>query len=338
MQRLPYILILLGLSIASFAQNPHGTKLKVDCNACHTSGSWSYTANEKLFTHSETGFGLDGQHAKAECKDCHTTLVFDEAENTCVACHTDVHSMSVGNDCARCHTANNWLVDEIPELHEQNGFPLVGAHRMAACTDCHTSETNLRWDRIGNDCAMCHMPDYNSAQSPNHMQSGFSTDCAMCHDVFGTDWGASGSFHFFFPLTGGHNISDCTQCHKNGNDYSGLSPDCVSCHLADYQGTTSPNHGSLGFSQNCAECHSINGWTPANLPDHDPIFPIYSGKHKGEWNECTDCHTTGSTATFSCIDCHEHSNANELANEHDDEPGYSFVSSECYRCHPKGDK
>lgn len=259
MQRLPYILILLlGLSMASFAQNPHGSKLKVDCNACHTSGSWSYTANEKLFTHSQTSFALEGQHAKAECKDCHNTLVFDEAENTCVACHTDVHSMSVGNDCARCHTANNWLVDEIPELHEQNGFPLVGSHRMAACTDCHQSETNLRWDRIGNDCAMCHMPDYNTAQNPNHMQSGFSTDCAMCHDVFATNW-------VFY---------------------------------------------------------------------HELFFPILSGNHAGF--DCNDCHTTGNTATFSCIECHEHKDAGDLADEHDDVSGYSFVSSECYRCHPDG--
>ena len=49
------------------------------------------------------------------------------------------------------------------------------------------------------------------------------------------------------------------------------------------------------------------GWF---FSSHDAYFPIYSGKHKGEWNDCVDCHIQSSNyKIFSCINCHEHNNA-----------------------------
>lgn len=338
MQRLSFILIFVLWVSAAFAQNPHGEKLTIDCKACHNSGSWLYKANDTLFDHDDTGFALEGQHVSTDCNDCHNTLVFDQAENTCVSCHTDVHSMSVGDDCIRCHDASNWLVDEIPELHEQNGFPLVGQHQVVSCSDCHVSETNLRWDRIGTDCATCHLDDYTSSQNPNHMEAGFSTTCTDCHDVFANSWGAE-NFHFFFPLTGGHEIADCAACHE-GTNYSAASPDCVTCHLDDFNAVTTPNHVTSGFSQDCTTCHDIAAWSPADFRAHDDeYFPIYSGKHAGEWNSCVECHTTpGNYTSFSCVDCHEHDNPTELAKEHDDIRDYVYESNACYSCHPNGDE
>ncbi len=340
MRRLSFLIIAFLVAASGFAQqkNTHGDNFKVDCKACHNDSGWEVEISKISFKHETTKFPLEGRHAQADCKSCHNSLVFTEAKTSCASCHQDVHNMSVGNDCARCHGNENWLVDNIPELHEQNGFFMVGAHAMATCIDCHKSETNLRWDRIGNNCSACHIDDYNASASPNHKNMGFSTDCEECHDPISMSWGA-GNFHTFFPLTGGHNLNDCNQCH-NGNDYSGLNPACISCHQDDYNNATSPNHAASGFSTNCALCHTLSpGWSPATMADHDPLFPIYSGKHKGTWNSCTDCHTNpNSYATFSCTDCHEHSNAGDLADEHDDVSGYSFVSSECYRCHPKGEE
>jgi len=76
---------------------------------------------------------------------------------------------------------------------------------------------------------------------------------------------------------------------------------------------------------------------PANF-DHDKdFFPIYSGEHQGEWNECSDCHIGGNLNSFSCIDCHEHNDPNDLADEHDDVNGYQYSSPACLQCHPNGD-
>ena len=54
-------------------------------------------------------------------------------------------------------------------------------------------------------------------------------------------WSATNFNHDFFPLTGGHNI-ECSACHGQGGNFTGLSTDCYSCHRADFEATTDPNH------------------------------------------------------------------------------------------------
>ncbi|MCK7519126.1 MAG: hypothetical protein MZV64_16055 [Ignavibacteriales bacterium] len=73
----------------------------------------------------------------------------------------------------------------------------------------------------------------------------------------------------------------------------------------DYTGASNPNHQTLGFSTTCTSCHSTQpGWKPAAYTQHDSqSFPIYSGKHKGKWDSCTDCHTNSANySQFSCLD------------------------------------
>lgn len=63
--------------------------------------------------------------------------------------------------------------------------------------------------------------------------------------------------------------------------------ECVTCHLADYQGTDSPRHEGR-FPTTCADCHSTDAWIPAlggandtNDPARDVVvhalIPRYSG-------------------------------------------------------------
>ena len=74
---------------------------------------------------------------------------FSEAETACISCHLDVHEQTLGADCARCHREDNWTIDNITELHIENGFPLLGVHQITNCTDCHLSESALQFPRIG---------------------------------------------------------------------------------------------------------------------------------------------------------------------------------------------
>jgi hypothetical protein len=337
MYRLSFLILLLICGSNLIAQNPHGEELKIDCKACHNPGGWNIDRQTLTFEHDTVGFNLEFRHAETDCMDCHKTLVFNDAQTDCVACHEDVHSMSVGDDCARCHTPSNWLVDNIPEIHEQNGFPLVGGHFSVSCVDCHKSETNLRWDRIGNDCVECHLDNYNNSTEPDHIAAGFSTDCVICHEPVSDSWG-NANFHFFFALTGVHDVPDCNQCHT-GTDYANISSDCAFCHQEDYNNAQSVDHQTLNLSTDCTQCHTLDpGWTPAKFSDHDgQFFPIYSGKHQGEWSVCTDCHTNPNDySDDSCIICH--SDKNELAKDHDKVSGYSFDSDACYACHPTGDE
>ena len=358
MYRLPSIIALLGLAFAVAAQSPHGDQLKMDCAACHTPDGWEIPADswhfEKVakprrstttgwimgkdtlsFNHFNTEFPLEGRHATVDCRACHTSLVFSEVGSDCISCHADMHRQTVGTDCARCHTVENWLVNNITELHFENGFPLAGSHLLADCNDCHRSETFLAFERIGNECVNCHLPDFNATTTPNHGEAGFSTDCAQCHDINKFGWETETINHDFFPLTRGHEIEDCARCHTTGS-YGNTSSECVSCHQPDYNASLNPNHLTAGLPTDCASCHTTDpGWMPAVFLQHDgDYFPIYSGSHQGEWMECVDCHANSSSfAEFTCITCHVNP---ETDHDHEGINGYVYDSPACLACHPNG--
>ncbi|MBK6542519.1 MAG: hypothetical protein IPG10_14795 [Flavobacteriales bacterium] len=326
MHRLPQIGALLLVAVRLNAQSPHGEAMKMDCAQCHVPADWTSISDSIPFDHDLTRYPLVGTHAQVECKACHTTLVFDEAPDQCSACHTDMHAMTVGDDCARCHTPRNWLVDAIPELHEENGFPLIGAHGNLSCVDCHTSETALRFDRIGNDCISCHADDLRATRHPDHIMAGFSDDCIQCHDPLGSGWNTEIVDHDFFPLILGHAISDCDQCHTGGS-FSTASPECVSCHQSDFSGTANPDHTVAGFSTDCATCHTISpGWTPVTY-DHSgyPLIGAHALVH-----DCDQCHNGNYNNTpNTCEGCHL-ADYNGSVNPNHTAAGFS---TDCAQCH-----
>jgi hypothetical protein len=226
-------------------------------------------------------------------------------------------------------------------------FPLIGPHTVASCSDCHTNlspaaagkgtASGLRFDPLGIECFDCHKENYTATSNPNHTQANYSINCEECHNINSFSWSGAGINHNFFPLTGGHAINDCKTCHTSGS-YASIDAACISCHQPDYNGTSNPSHSTLQFSTDCKECHDLSpGWKPANYRDHDSrFFPIYSGNHKGEWDNCSDCHTNPSNyAQFSCTNCHEH-NQGDTDDEHEGVSGYTYSSPACYGCHPSG--
>ncbi|MDA3818061.1 MAG: hypothetical protein PF486_11840, partial [Prolixibacteraceae bacterium] len=338
MYRLSFLGIYLLVFQVVLGQSPHGEEFTLDCNDCHTSKNWSELRKDLNFDHRSTGFELMGQHSQIDCKSCHDTLVFSQAPVNCNECHIDMHSNSLGQDCERCHTSESWIVTSINELHDMSRFPLSGAHQTASCMECHETFDQLRFEVTGIECIDCHRQDYLSTQSPNHQENGYSFKCEECHGMSYIGWTGADFNHHFFPLTGGHSIS-CTECHTSGS-FEKLSTECYSCHQQDFEGANNPNHISLGFSQDCNTCHTIQpDWEPAKFIDHDAVsFPIYSGEHKGEWNSCSECHTQPNDYSFyTCIECHEH-NQKDMDSEHRGTVGYSYNSTSCYACHPTGNE
>ena len=304
---------LLIMSAFLFGQkSPHGEKFNMKCSNFHKTDNWKVDLQNVKFDHSNTGFSLVGQHKTIRCGLCHKQLKFSGTPKKCADCHKDVHQNSVGFDCARCHTPNVWVVTNIMGIHENGRFPLSGAHQTVDCYQCHKTESQLNFEPIGVDCFQCHKAQYFATNNPNHIQLGLGTNCEECHSLFTSSWGSAGFVHGFFPLRGGHAISDCSVCHA-ANTYKGLDPDCNSCHNANYLSTTNPNHISVQFSTDCAFCHSIDGWRPADYKEHDALyFKIYSGTHEGEWDVCSDCHTSPSNySTYSCLKCHDSNNGGD---------------------------
>lgn len=334
MQRSIWILLILMGFSQVYGQSPHGESYKTDCALCHNPSGWVIDIDTFQFKHDTTSFILEGTHLSVDCKACHTSLVFGEAPSDCLSCHTDVHSMSVGNDCARCHTAQSWLVDNIPELHEENGFPLVGSHSNLSCVDCHFSETNLRFDRIGNDCINCHLEDYLNAENPEHNMAGFSTDCFNCHTPE-QGWQSSNAPNHdaeHFPIYSGTHEgvwTACTDCHINPSDYSQFS--CTVCHINPE--TDNTHNGISGYAyedQACYACHPT-GEGLGNFDHNLTHFPL-TGSHIGV--ECIQCHAAGYAGTpTECVACHTE-DFNNTTNPNHTELNFPMDCAQCHTTDP----
>ncbi|MFZ4548663.1 MAG: hypothetical protein ACOYN4_14550, partial [Bacteroidales bacterium] len=98
---------------------------------------------------------------------------------------------------------------------------------------------------------------------------------------------------------------------------------------------TNPNHLGAQFPTSCADCHTQSTWSPSTFNHDAQYFPIYSGKHKGEWDLCSDCHpNSGNYAVYTCTtSCHPQSSTNS---KHNGVIGYQYLSSACLSCHPNG--
>ncbi|MDP2722587.1 MAG: hypothetical protein Q8O72_07515, partial [Bacteroidales bacterium] len=232
------LICLLALSVNLLAQSPHGAELKISCDDCHKTKGWTVDLKTIDFHHDSTGFALVGQHQSVDCKSCHTTMVFSAASAECVSCHTDMHNQTVSMDCNQCHTPQSWLVPNITEIHQMSRFPLLGAHATADCNSCHPSASTLDFQPQGIECIDCHQADYQATTDPNHVDGNFSTNCVECHFMNVFSWTGAGIDHSFFPLTQGHALNDCYQCHKQGEPYNSISPECISCHQSDFLATT----------------------------------------------------------------------------------------------------
>ena len=306
--------------------SPHGSDFKIRCSTCHSSKGWELDKSIYSFDHNSTSLPLTGQHTDVSCRQCHPTLVFDEAGAECISCHNDQHQGTVGSDCARCHTPTSWLVENISVIHQLSRFPLLGAHRTADCFQCHKSESYVRFDVPGVNCIDCHRNDFLASTNPNHVESGMSEDCIQCHPVNSFQWEGAGFNHSFFALDQGHSSVKCADCHKTAN-YSDASPECFSCHEPDFLNTDNPNHSESLFSQVCTDCHTLSpGWKPT-LFDHGQ-FPLTLGHAQPT---CIECHLNGNytTTPIDCYACHQQDFQETINPEH----VASAFSINCLECH-----
>ncbi len=308
-RKLSIIISIFFLIINIQAKSPHGENFKRDCKICHNMKDWSIIKTG--FDHNKTSFPLIGQHKNVNCRSCHVSLVFTDAKTNCNQCHMDVHQGTTGKDCERCHTNKSWIVTNTKSLHEQAGFPLRGSHQTLDCNRCHTGKSTLIFQSMKTDCYDCHKDKYfaTAGKPYDHKVLGFDTECVRCHSNTGMDWNTIGKGfdHSFFPITGSHNLS-CNNCHEGGDFRTKLSPDCNSCHGSKKAQATSiiPAHSGVFAKYTCTECHSPKTWNIVKFKQHDAIFAIYSGHHKGKWSTCTDCHVNDATwnARNSCVRCH----------------------------------
>jgi hypothetical protein len=302
------------------------------CYACHPTGE-----KNGSFNHSNSGFPLTGAHLTTPCLQCHVTS-FSGTPKECMACHLPNYNASVNpshstlnfpKTCADCHTTNPGWKPATFAIHS-NYYPLTGAHTSVSCANCH----NGNYTNTPNTCVGCHQANYTATTNPNHVAINIPNTCANCHTTVPGWKPATFPIHNnYYVIQGAHTSVSCAQCH-NGN-YNSTPNTCYGCHQTNYNQAANPNHVTAGFPTTCADCHNQNAWVPSTFNHDGNWFPIYSGKHKGEWSSCTDCHpNAGNFQVFTCTTaCHPQSQTN---NDHQGVPGYSYNSQACYNCHPTG--
>ena len=305
-----------------------------DCTGCHSTAAWS----PSIFDHGQTNFPLSGAHISLNCIQCHAAG-YSNTPTDCWSCHEtdyrntndpDHETNNFSQDCTTCHNTSAW--DPATFDHNQTDFPLTGAHISLDCIQCHAGG----YSNTPTDCWSCHENDYLNTDDPDHQANNYPHDCTQCHNTSGWDTDVFNHNITDFPLTGAHVTVACGACHTSG--YNNTPTECLACHQSDYDGATNPNHRGAGFPTDCVTCHNTNGWDQTTWDHDNQYFPIYSGRHRGEWNLCGDCHVNSNDyGVFECIFCHEH-NQNDMDDEHGDVPGYVYSSSACYNCHPRGNE
>jgi hypothetical protein len=326
-----------------------------DCVKCHGEHAgenfsliqWQPSRNS--LDHRQTGFPLTGKHAATGCNDCHkaanipqssrASILVKDLNQTylglsrdCVSCHADVHRGQLGAICAACHDANAW--HPAPSFnHNATKYPLTGAHAAVACDKCHATVADAKpyVKYVGlsfNACTACHTDPH---------KSDLTTRCDSCHNT--TSWTQHVQFESFdhsktrYPLLGKHQAVACSGCHTKSDFKAPIAfATCVDCHHPD------PHKGQFAARASkgeCAECHSVNGWTPSSFGVGEHATSAYPllGKHAGV--ACAKCHAPAGINTIyktkfaQCTDCHQ--------DAHDGQFAKVPYQNRCEPCHTVND-
>ena len=222
---------------------------ETDCATCHAVRGWTPSTWPRT-EHQRTAYPLEGAHADAECRGCHTRAAAGSAEaaalgssrvrlhpghERCATCHRDPHAgrFSPGgarpraSECLACHSLAGFQPARFDaRAHADSRFPLDGAHRAVPCQRCHEElrgapaastlrgtapARTLAFERGARACADCH-DDPHGGQFRDR-QGGA---CDRCH--------ASSAFvpaarfdhdrDATFPLQGAHARTPCASCHR----------------------------------------------------------------------------------------------------------------------------
>jgi len=153
-------------------------------------------------------------------------------------------------------------------------------------------------------------------------------DCIECHGSESWQYKKDGKIFDHgktgFPLTGGHQNTDCRSCHEN-LVFHFIGTSCIDCH-------TDIHKNELGI--NCEDCHTPLNWENRQeiLKEHGSTqFPLI-GVHAVV--ECEACHTNQQRNEYKntpvdCEYCH-HNSFKETTN-----PNHQLANFqvECVDCH-----
>ena len=193
----------------------------------------------------------------------------------CSACHRDDVYRGTPHDCVGCHQADYQRTTSPNHRRRASrppATPAIARRTRASGRDASTTTPSSAGGRArhaglhglpqeqrlqGHAARLRRLPPGRlpADDEPEPPAAGFPTTCDSCHRP--TDPSFKGGRlqpHSRLPAGRRARHAGLRACHKN-NVYKGTPRDCVGCHLADYQRTTSPNHAAAGFPTTCDSCH-----------------------------------------------------------------------------------
>lgn len=242
-----------------------------------------------------------GQISPGELSRAHARL---DGSDGCLGCHSAEHGVDRGR-CLACHTPLARRVEAGKGLHSRPDH--------AACERCHIEHQGRQFDLV---------------------YWGKGGEKAFDHALTG------------YVLQGAHTPLACRSCHRKESiadpapllaksveldrTYLGLATRCASCHQDAHR-------GQFGGAD-CATCHGLGKWKPAELFDHARSrFPLTLGHARVE---CVKCHPpaagpAGRTASApanvlfrgvstTCAGCHK-------------DPHQGRFGAQCETCHSADD-
>ncbi len=261
----------------------HSNKKK-NCSKCHPEHlgkdfkliEW----NRKKFSHSETGYSIEGLHKKIEkCEKCHNkkNSAKPDADNSfliksteCSACHKDQHKGALGKRCGKCHSVETPFKSSKQSFdHNTTRFKLKWKHKKTECKKCHIGN---RWNGLKfKSCSDCHKDPHNSR---------FGRRCSACHNEKGWRVSKFDHNHTRYPLKGKHRVLKCSKCHRKGKSKKiEKFRLCTNCHLK--------NPHDSQFKDDCSSCHTVYGFRK-NIFSHESSDFKLKWKHKKV--NCNKCH------------------------------------------------
>lgn len=296
------------------------------CVSCHSEHHGlkfnSVRIDEETFNHNLTGYKLEGQHDKIECRDCHKpdfiasteikerTDTYLGMEQDCLNCHVDYHQTTLGESCTDCHGFEDFKT-LLGFDHNNTDYALKGAHLEVDCIKCHkkTSRNGKEFQQFSDvpfaKCTDCHEDEH---------QGKFGISCTDCHSI--NSWQKLKLSNRFdhnltdYPLEGQHRTVSCADCHTGGDYKRDLAfGQCLDCHDDYHEGEFVKADLS---KPDCKECHSLAEkftYSFYDLEDHqESEYPLL-GAHMA--TPCFACHKASEDERWSfkfnsttCIECH----------------------------------
>jgi hypothetical protein len=216
------------------------------CSDCHTQEQFRPSTITAV-QHAEY-YELEEAHAALACATCHPKQPepqgqrFVGVSGHCRDCHADPHLGQFQDrypSCSNCHGQTRFTPVTFDLEKHDTVYPLTGAHRAVACTQCHQPHESTagahRYRQTPRACASCHLDRHRG----QFLRDG-QVQCERCHSHTEI-WSADRFDHeknSAFPLQGQHQKVSCAKCHPGVKQpdgtlvtqYRPVGTRCEDCH------------------------------------------------------------------------------------------------------------